>query len=464
MAQRISRRELLAGGAAIASTLRGAIPPNEKVNLAFIGIGTYGARCLRELASHNVVAVCDVDWRPRAQMGTNSVVASEVIHDYPQARRFDDWRIMLEEMDRKIDGVVVSSTDHTHAIASITAMKMGKHVYCEKPLAHSIHEVRAMVAAERKYKVTTQTGTQGHASEDCRSIVEWVQAGAIGSVKEVHLFQIARPPDYFPSVAAQSEALTHLSDKLPIPSEVKWDLFLGPAPQRAFHPMYLPRRWRAWLDYGTGILGDHGPHYFDPVQWALDLGYPETIEAETNPEWDPERDRQTFPHTSLVRYRFPARGSQPPVDLTWHGFRTPPLPQGWKSGEPLPEGGGILIGSKGTLVFGLMYRGQPQAAVPGLVRLLPEDLDRSFERPAKTLARPKSHWLEWVDALKERQPASANFAYGAIGTEFALLGDIAIRHKGKILRFDAATGKFANSESANRMFQRKYREGWTLPT
>ena len=460
----LSRRDLLAaGGLTLLPARLRAQPPSNKLNLAFIGIGTYGARCLRELApTQNVLAICDVDWRKRSEMNTNSVVASEVVQQYGQARRFDDWRQMLEDLDREIDGVVIAGADHMHAIASISAIKRGKPVYCEKPLAHSVSEVRAMAAAERKYPVATQTGVQGHASEDCRRIVEWIRDGAIGSVKEVHLFQTARPPDYFPSVADQQQALQRIHERIPVPPEVKWDLWLGPAPERPYHPMYLPRKWRAWLDFGTGILGDHGPHYLDPVVWALELGLPETIEADTNPEWDPGNDRQTFPHRAVVRYTFAANEKRPALALTWHCFDEPPVPEGWSG--PLPGGGGIISGSEGTIVFGLMYQGRPGTTVPKLVTLLPEKLDQTYRRPAASLPRPASHWLEWVDAAKHGGRGSADFAYGGLLTEICLLGDIAIRHKGKLLHFDASSRQFLNADSANRMFASSYRPGWSLPT
>ena len=285
--RQISRREVVSGTTAGAFTFvssrvlgrAGAIPPSDKANIAFIGIGNYGARALEELKSQNIVAVCDVDWRSLPNLHNT---ASEVVKRYPSAKRFDDWRTMLEDMAKSIDAVVVSTADHTHAVAAISAMKMGKHVFCEKPLAHSVDETRAMMAAERKYKVTTQTGIQGHASEDCRMMVEWIRAGAIGTVKEVHLFQSPSPQRMNANQKPYAE-IQHIHDEIPVPPEVKWDLWLGPAPYRQFNPMYLPLRWRNWIDFGTGILGDHGPHFLDPVCWALDLGFPERIEAENGP-------------------------------------------------------------------------------------------------------------------------------------------------------------------------------------
>lgn len=468
----LSRRNFLAAAGAPlffpAGVLgrNGATPPSEKMNVAFIGIGGgYGNRALEELASQNIVAICDVDWRTRAEQHSNFAPAIEIAARHPGVKRFDDWRQMLTEMDKNIDAVVVCTPDHTHAIASITAMKMGKHVFCEKPLAHSIDEVRAMMKAAHKYKnVATQTGVQGHASEDLRSIVEWVRDGAIGDVKEVHLFEGARqrPAGNRPRRSVY-ESIAHVNDEIPIPAEVKWDLWLGPARERPYNPMYLPIRWRSWLDFGTGILGDHGPHYIDPVLWALDLKFPETIEAETDPEYDPEKNKQTFPMMSVVRYNFPARAAKPPVSLTWHANHMPPWPSYIKPEDKLPTGGGMLVGSRGAIVYGPIYNGKPRATVENLVRLFPEELNRSYKRPAKTLPRPESHWLEWIAAAREGKQPSADFSYGGIVTQVALLGDIAIRNKGTLLRFHAKSGKFTNSEAANQAFQSFARPGWTLP-
>jgi predicted dehydrogenase len=315
MTSPISRRGMIAATTGTLMVLpsgvigrAGATSPSDKMNVAFIGIGGYGARGLQELAGQNIVALCDVDCRPASETVLKQTVASEIVKKYPAARRFDDWRIMLQEMDKSIDSVLVCTADHTHAIAAITAMKMGKHVFCDKPLAHSINEVRAMMAAGRKYKVSTQTGIQGHASEDCRRMVEWIRDGAIGTVQEVHLFEGARPQGGAPPVwpgesAIPYEAIAHVHDTVPVPPEVKWDLWLGPAAARPYNPMYIPQRWRNWIDFGTGVLGDHGPHFIDPAYWALDLGFPETIEAETDPEFDPQKNNQMFPAWPLCGMR-----------------------------------------------------------------------------------------------------------------------------------------------------------------
>ena len=467
----ITRRDLVSGAFAAGcfSLLpsrvlgrAGFLAPSDKLNIAFIGIGNYGATNLRELASQNIVAVCDVDWRTPAQVSNRVTMAGDVAGSYPQAKRFDDWRMMLEQTDKSIDAVVVCGADHVHAVAALTAMKMGKHVYCDKPLAHSVDEVRAMMSSAGKHpRQATQTGTVGHASEDVRNIVEWVRDGAIGTVKEVQVFQAQAP--FLKRYATSYTEIAHVEDDVPIPSEVKWDLWLGPAPYRKYNPMYLPLRWRNWLDFGTGIVGDHGPHFIDPVFWALDLGLPESIQAETDPQYDdPRINTQTFPAMSIIHYRFPARGNRPAIPLTWYGFAAPPVPKDWNPALEFPNGGGVILGSRGTIVHGPVYSSKP--GVPKQVWLLPEDLDKSYKRPAKTLPRPSSHWLEWVESARTGKQPSASWQYGGPLTELCLLGNIAIRHKGQTLRFDSEAGKITNSDSANAMFGRPSRSGWALPT
>jgi predicted dehydrogenase len=227
--------------------------------------------------------------------------------------------------------------------------------------------------------------------------------------------------------------------------------------------MYLPTRWRSWLDFGTGVLGDHGPHYIDVIVSALGLEFPETVEADTDPEYDPAKNIQTFPRMATVRYAFPARGKKPPVTMTWHNNSMPPLPSYVKE-DQIATGGGLLAGSKGVIVFGTIYSGKSGQIVPGLVKLLPEELDKSYKRPAPTLARPASHWLEWAECAKSGKLASTNFQYGGLVTQISLLGDIAIRNKGTILRYDQKRAKFINNDSANRAMGHYSRAGWELPT
>jgi predicted dehydrogenase len=413
-----------------------------------------------QLAGENIVAVCDVDWRDKDQLPGQFTRASEIAVKYPGAKRFDDWRVMLDRMDKQIDAVVVCTSDHVHAQAALTAMAMGKSTYCEKPLAATVGEVRAMVASARKHpRQATQTGMVGHASEDVRQIVEWVRAGAIGTVERVDVYQ----SDWEAGkryLNAYSD-IDHAHDEVPVPSEVKWDLFLGPAPARPYNPMYIPMRWRNWQDFGTGILGDHGPHFLDPVVWALDLDYPESLEGDSDPGFTEQVCRQMFARTSHVTYRFAAKDKQPAVSVKWWGYDTPPAPPGWKQGTALPTGGGIFYGSKGTLLYGPVYSSKP--GEPKQVWLLPEELDHAFQRPAKTIARPSSHWTDWIDAAKQGTQPSCNWEYGGHITELCLLGNIAIAHHGSVLHFDGTKRRFVGSDSANAMFTRERRKGWELP-
>ena len=462
---KITRRQALAGTAALGGigALRAfgvPIAANDKANIAFIGIGNYGAQNLTQLATENIVAVCDVDWRDASELPGRFTRACDVAAQHPNAKRFDDWRVMLEQMDKQIDAVVVCGADHMHAQAALTAMKMGKHTYCEKPLAATVGEVRAMQASARKHpKQATQTGIVGHASEDVRLIVEWVKAGAIGTVERVDVYQ----SDWQAGaryINAYS-ALDHIHDHVPVPAEVKWDLFLGPAPERPYNPMYIPMRWRNWHDFGTGILGDHGPHFLDPVVWALDLDYPETLEGDADPAYTGEASKQMFARYSHVNYKFAAQGSRPAVTVKWWGYDTPPVPPGWKKDTPLPTGGGLFYGSKGVLVYGPVYSSKPREQKQ--VWLLPEELDRDFKRPARTIERPPSHWMEWIDAAKRGTQPSCSWEYGGQITELCLLGNIAIAHHGTVLHFDSAKHRFVNADTANAMFTPPRRKGWELP-
>ena len=475
-----SRRELVTSGVAGFTFLparvlgRDGPAPSEKLNIAFAGIGTRGSYNLRELDNlqHNVVAVCDVDWR--ALPGRQYPTAIEIAPKYPKAKRYTDWRVMLQEQEKDIDAVVVATANHTHALIALTAMKMGKHVYCEKPLAHSVQEVRAMMAAEKKYKVITQTGCQGHSSEDCRLVVEWVRDGAIGDVREVHIFQnLAGGRRYEYANVGKLIAEDHA-----VPPELSWDLWLGPAPFRPFNPTYLPGSWRNWTDFGDGVIGDYCCHSFDPVFWSLDLGLPEKIEARPDTDFDWATNKHVFPNSAAVRWYFPARGNKPAVNIVWHyGTESGaiPLPKGWKAGDKLySAGGGILYGTKGSIVFGPIYASLPLTAssgeykpvtwgTPTKIRMFPEELEKEYKQPKKTLPRPFNHWADWVDSVKAKKPAGAGFSYGGPMSETALLGNIAYTQKGKVLTYDAKAGLFVNNDEANKLLKVSYRQGWELP-
>jgi predicted dehydrogenase len=459
---------------------REGMAPSEKVNIALVALGGRGAVHARELRDHNIVAVCDVDWRtwqnspkrkaPSVPLGvTPNVCAIDILPEFPRAKRYSDWRIMLEEQEKNLDAVVVATPEHSHAAPSIAAMKMGKHVYCEKPLARSIDETRAMVAAARQHKVITQFGIQGHSGEDVLSMVEWIRDGAIGDVKEVRIF------DGLAGKAADDYSfLDHIDEKHEVPADFDWDLWLGPAPARPYNPAYGPRGYGRWRDFGGGI-GGIGCHLLDGPFWALDLGMPETIQAERIGAYDPIKHSQLFPRFATLRYQFPARGAKPAVVLTWDRKAAPPLPEGWDPKENLPFAGGIIYGSKGAIVFGNSWACLPRSASTGEYKsaaidpaykpaqIYPLDLAKAYRRSGPELPRPFSHWVDWMDAIKAGKPAGANFDYGGALTEVNQLGDIASILAGTVLHYDAQQGRFTNNDEANRLMSPPpYRKGWTM--
>lgn len=397
--------------------------PNEKLNLAGIGVGGRGGADVMGCASENFVALCDVDERRAA--GT--------FKKFPKAKLYRDFRKMFDEMGKQIDAVVVGTPDHTHALPSLMAMRMGKHCYCEKPLAHTVQEVRTMIETAKKNKVATQMGTQIHAGDNYRRVVELVQCGAIGPVAEVHVWC---------SVAYGGGDRS--KETPPVPAGLDWDLWLGPAPYRPYHPDYVPGKWRSWWDFGCGGLGDFGCHYMDLPYWALKLRHPTTIEAE-GPPVHPER---TSPGLT-IRYQFPARGDLPAVKMTWYdGGKRPPflaerkIPD-WKSAV-------LFVGTKGMLV-----------ADYGQRKLLPEPQYADFKAPAKSIPDSIGHHAEWIRACKTGSPTTCNFDYSGVLAETVLLGNVAYR-VGKKLQWDAAQLKAVGCPEADKYIRKAYRKGWEI--
>jgi predicted dehydrogenase len=448
----ISRRRFVSTSAVgafsfhfIPSRVLGRYGPNDKLNIAGIGVGGMGAANLRACETENIVALCDVD----------CVHAAETFQRYPRARTYTDYRVMLEK-EKNIDAVIIATPDHTHAVITMAAMEAGKHVFCQKPLTHTVYEARKITEAARRYKVQTQMGNQGHSSEHIRLLKEWLADGVIGNVTEVHAWT-DRPVGGDPwstfVVRAKPE------ETPPVPESLDWDLWLGPAVYRPYHPEYHPMGWRAWLDFGTGALGDMGCHILDPAFWTLDLGAPESIQA-TSTHWQKDVSEQTFPRASIVRYKFPGRGSRPPVNLTWYDGRLmPPIPEELEEGRELPSSGALIIGEKGKIVH--------SSHGAGGMRLIPEKRMQEYERPPRTLSRVPdgNHEGDWLRACKEGAdgtPASAHFDYGGALTEMALLGMIAIQVKDQVLEWDSSSLRFKNNERANELVQRQYRPGWKL--
>jgi len=453
----MNRRRFLGGAAGVAAftmvprhVLGGAgrTPPSEKLNIAGIGVGGQGGGDIDNLSSENIVALCDVDEKQ----------AAETFKKFPNARRYKDFRVMLDKEHKNIDAVVVATPDHVHAAATMMAIKAGKHVYCEKPLTYSMYEAREVAKAAREAKVATQMGNQGHSGEGIRLICEWIWDGAIGTVREVHAWT---------THAVWPQGMERPKETPPVPATLDWDLWLGPAPYRPYHPAYLPQLWRGWWDFGTGGLGDMGCHNLDPVFWALKLGNPTSVEASCSifvptVTWDKPFNNESYPQASIVRYEFPARGELPPVELTWYDGglmprRPPEVEPGLHLGDKL--GGVIFVGDKGKLICG-SYGSSP--------RLIPESRMKEYKRPAPSLPRSVGHHKEWVEACKGGKPAGSNFDYAGAMTEVILLGNIAVRmslktqEKGLRLAYDGPNMKITNLPEANEFMHRKYRDGWTL--
>ncbi|HNQ90670.1 MAG TPA: Gfo/Idh/MocA family oxidoreductase, partial [Verrucomicrobiota bacterium] len=416
-ARPISRRRFLGAAATVAALnvvpRHGFGGANDKLNIAGIGVGGMGAANLEALASQNIVALCDVD----------PDYASPTLKKYPQARVWADYRQMLEQQ-KDIEAVMIATPDHTHAVISMAAMRAGKHVYCQKPLTHDVYEARRLAQVAKETGVATQMGNQGHSAEGIRSVCEWIWDGAIGEIQTVDAWCSL---SYYPWGHAgwSSKWGTRPQDTPPVPPHLNWNLWLGPAPERPYHPAYHPAVWRCWWDFGCGMMGDRGAHTLDAVVWALKLGPPVSVEA-TSCGLNPD----THPLSAIVTYRFPARGSLPPLRLTWYEGTRPPRPDDMD--EELdwpPEGGALFNGTKGKLMCGVYGEGP---------RLLPQSLNKAYPRPTKTLLRiTGSHEMDWVRACKTGQPAGSEFGYSGPLTETCLLGNIAKRVDGRI-EWDAA--------------------------
>jgi predicted dehydrogenase len=418
----------------------GKTPPSDKLNIAAIGAGGRAADVINGVMSENIVALADVDDRR----------AAATYEKFPAAKRYRDYRQMLDEMDKQIDAVIVGTPDHTHAVAVLNAIGRGKHVYCEKPLAHSIHEVRAMAQAARQHNVVTQLGNQGHSSNDIRRFCEWIWDGAIGNVHEIHA-----ACDAFRELYCQINKLPALAERHEIPPELDWDLWLGPAAMRAYHPMYVPFTWRGWMTFGTGCIGDWICHIVDPSMWALDLGAPSTVQAEVDGDYDPQRHQDLYPAATRITFEFPAKGNRGPVKLIWHdGNAKPPRPELLNDQQQVPGTGAIVFGDQGAIMHGSHGAG-------GCV-LLPESKAKEYPVPEQKIPRVKDHFWDWLDAVRTERPATSNFDYGGTLTELGLLGAIAVRFPTQKLQWDTESARFTNLDEANAYLQPTYRTGWAL--
>ena len=464
----ISRRDFMSGSAASVAALTivpgrvlggaGRTPPSEKINLAIIGTGGQGIVNLKAMLAFpevQVIALCDVNkssdysefyfggtagYEPARKIAEQYYAKERPSNTYKGVDTYVDFREMLPER-KDIDAVLVATTDHAHAVASMAAMKLGKHVYCEKPLTNTVYESRKMGEAARKYKVATQMGNQGQASEGTRLMCEWIWDGAIGPIRQIYAWT-NRPGGAWP------QGVERPKNSEPIPEGLDWDKWLGLAPYRPYHSIYRPFRWRGWCDFGTGALGDMGCHVLDPVFRALKLGHPTSVYAECTPF-----NHDSYPSASTVYYEFPARGDMPPLKLTWYdGGRLPERPEELEAGRRMPESGTIFVGDKGKIISD-EYSGAP--------RIIPESKMKTYKVPPKTLPRSIGHHKEWVEACKGGKPAGSNFEFASLMTEVVLLGNVALK-AGKKLTWDGASMKVTNDSEANNYLHRTYREGWAL--
>jgi predicted dehydrogenase len=489
---------------------RGFAAPSDRLNIAAVGVGGQGRTNLVNLATENIVAMCDVDWgfankgfdrlngdverarerlawptdkpylntqgrpepplkeieRQRIPAQIDRTIRLKDEH-LPRAKRYQDYREMLDRQ-KDIDAVVVATPDHMHAPIALAAMELGKHVYVQKPLTWSVDEARQLARKAKDTRLATQMGNQGHSWDDARKAVEYVWAGSIGEVREVHIWT-NRPLGYWPQGIPRPEPLKTPIEKLPwngagvnarlansfagsypIPESLAWDLFLGPASYVEYHPIYHPFNWRGWVDWGNGPLGDMGAHLMDVATWALDLGFPTTIETIATPF-----NGASYPNATMTIYEFPARSDRPAVKMTWYdGGLLPPKPVELGEQEELDKAGGaLLIGSKGKLLHDTYGRNP---------RLLPLSLHESFGTPQQKLPRiaDESHEMNWVNAAKGLAAASCPFEYAAQLTEVMLLGIVALK-AGRKIEYDAANMRVVNVAAANEYLRRQPRPGWS---
>lgn len=405
-----------------------------KFRIAKVGCGNQGADDLREVLHQDIVALCDVDY-DWAKEGFDMV--SE---DVP---RFHDYRTMLDKLHDKIDAVMITTPDHTHAVIALAAMRRGKHVFVQKPLTHNIMEARALLHASRKYRVVTQMGIQGHAYRELRNMVDWIYAGVIGPVREVHCWT-DRP--------IWDQNIARPQTPMPVPPRMNWDLWLGPAPERPFHEAYHPFHWRGWWDFGAGALGDIGCHTMDAAFYALNVAAARHIKVSSV---NGPFNHETLPEWSIISYEVPARGKLPPLRLVWYdGGKKPDHPKHLEASRELKGNGQLLVGEEGSILADM--RGESARIVPE-ARM--QEV-RKLKIP-RLLWRSPGGYDEWIAACLGGPNCLANFEYAVPLTEFVHLGNLAIRAR-KEIHYDMREGRITNDPDINRFLGRRYRKGWEL--
>lgn len=412
---------------------QGGASPNNKLNIAVVGVGGRGEAAVRGVASENLVGFCDVD----------DARAAKMYQEHSSVPTFRDYRKMFEKLGNQIDAVTISTPDHMHFPIAMAAIAMGKHVFVEKPLTHTVWEARQLTKAAKDKKVATQMGNQGHANEGTRILKEWVMAGVLGEVREIHSWT-NRP------VWPQGVKEFDHSQFIPVvPSTLDWDLWQGVAQERPYDPAIVPFNWRGLWDYGTGALGDMGCHIMDAAYWALELTAPTSVEAVSS-----RGTAISGPLASIVTYEFPARGNRPAVTWKWYdGGLKPRIPDQMEANRQLPDNGSLVVGSKATAYHPTYCES---------VRLVPESLMREMapSLPAKSIPRVEgSHFDEWIRACKGGTPAGSSFDHAGPFTETVLLSNLAVRAQRRI-EWDATNLKVTNVAAANEFVTKTYRPGY----
>ncbi len=452
----ISRRKFIGSMAATTAAFtivprhvlggNGYTPPSEKLNIAIIGAGGKGRSDMYSVSTENIVALCDVDDRKIAETIKRTKEdpdRHELAGVLEKAPKYKDFRVMLEK-EKDIDAVTVSTPDHTHAVAALAAIQLGKHTFVQKPLTHSVKEARILREAAKKAGVITQMGNQGHAGEGIRLIAEWLADDAIGDVTEVACWT-NRP--------VWETGLPYPKEIPSVPPELDWVLWLGPAPFRPYHPDYCPWSWRAWVEWGTGALGDMGAHIFDIPYETLKLEYPTTIYASST-----KFNQESWPVAEVIRYEFPERDGLPPLKFTWYdGGMMPSRPEELEPGRRMgdSDGGVLYYGEKGKIMCGC-YGSNP--------RIIPESEMKAYDQPEKTIPRSPGIHQEWVESIKKGVQATSNFDYASKLVETMMLGNVAVRMQDKNtpLEWDGVKGEITNLPEANEFLIRPYADGWSL--